>query len=264
MEASRRDSRSRWTMIVQPLRWRYLPALAAAAVIAVALAIPAPTAREPTTSAGSSPAASEPQAPSAAQPPADPAAPTPAHVQAGDGSLFTVPDGSAPLGTGGPLITFDVLIEGGLGLDGTQFAGYVEQILADPRGWGAGGQRTFQRTSDGQAAVHIMLISPQRVESYCPGYGTGGYTSCRYQDRVVVNLERWSVGVPDYDGYLWNYRQYVINHEMGHFLGFGHVPCPGAGQKAPVMMQQTLGLNGCAANPWPYPNSPADDPTSPA
>lgn len=254
--------------------WRIyvLPLLAGIAVIALLVAIQAPPSVEPERAAGTLPE-SAPQSAEAVTsaapattppPPVDPAAPTPSYVQAGDGSMSTVPGTGAVLGSSASLTTFDVMIEGGLGLDGTQFASYVEQILADPRGWTATAERSFQRTSDGAAAMHVMLVSPRNVESLCPGYGTEGYTSCRFEDRVVINLARWSSGVPDYAGYLWDYRQYVINHEVGHFLGYDHVPCPAPGAKAPVMLQQTLGLDGCTMNPWPYPTSVADDPAAPA
>jgi hypothetical protein len=43
----------------------------------------------------------------------------------------------------------------------------------------------------------------------------------------------------------------VVNHETGHWLGHGHLGCGGAGRLAPVMMQQSKGLDGCKHNPWP-------------
>ena len=43
----------------------------------------------------------------------------------------------------------------------------------------------------------------------------------------------------------------VVNHETGHWLGRGHAGCPRPGALAPVMMQQSKGLDGCRLNPWP-------------
>ena len=144
------------------------------------------------------------------------------------------------------------------GLDGDGFAAAVEATLADPRSWGNGGRLSFQRVGAAQAAAgdfdfKVGLVSPGSMETYCPGVGTGGYTSCRYGDRAVINLARWATAVPDYEGDVGTYRLYVINHEVGHVLGNGHQPCPGPGQQAPVMQQQTLGLEGCLKNAWPYP-----------
>ncbi|MCF6736534.1 DUF3152 domain-containing protein [Blastococcus sp. KM273129] len=68
------------------------------------------------------------------------------------------------------------------------------------------------------------------------------------------NLARWATAVPDYAGDVSTYRLYVVNHEVDHALGNrAHPLAPGPGQLAPVMQQQTLGLNGRVKNPWPYP-----------
>ncbi|SNS02637.1 Protein of unknown function [Geodermatophilus pulveris] len=185
------------------------------------------------------------------------AAGAPGFVQQGAGTV-TVVDGTSPVYGTGPLQRFVVEVEDGIEVDGPAFAAAVEETLGAPRSWGSGGRMSFQRVGRAEAqagdyAFKVTLISPGSMERYCPGVGTGGYTSCRYGERAVVNLARWATAVPDYAGDIPTYRQYVVNHEVGHALGNGHRPCPGPGQPAPVMQQQTLGLEGCTKNAWPHP-----------
>ena len=217
------------------------------------------TATAATTAPATTSASAAPTAP--AEGDAGPAEPVPAvvdaYVEQGAGTLSIV-DGSSGVYGSGPLQRFVVEVEDGIGVDGAAFAEAVTQTLGDPRSWGNGGRMSFQRVGAAEAAAdhydfRVSLVSPGSMERYCPGVGTGGYTSCRYGERAVINLARWATAVPHYDGDLATYRPYVINHEVGHALGNGHQPCPGPGQVAPVMQQQTLGLDGCVKNAWPFP-----------
>lgn len=166
----------------------------------------------------------------------------------GSGS-FTAADGKGRrAGSGGRQVDYRVEVEGGLGVDAADFAAAVEETLADERGWTKGGGLAFRRTRG--AALRIVLASPATTDRLCAPLQTRGKVSCRNGNDVVINALRWRKGVPFYDD-LGAYRDYVVNHEVGHALGFGHQPCPAPGRPAPVMLQQTLGLQGCAANPWP-------------
>jgi len=214
----------------------------------------APTSAQALAGPGATPAPAEGEG----APTVTPSAPVAAtYVEQGAGTVSVVDGSSAVYGTG-PLERFVVEVEDDIGVDGTEFATAVETTLGDPRSWGNGGAMSFQRVGAAEAAAgnydfRVTLVSPGSMETYCPGVGTGGYTSCRYGERAVINLARWETAVPDYAGDLATYRLYVVNHEVGHALGHGHESCPGPGQLAPVMEQQTLGLQGCAKNAWPYP-----------
>jgi len=132
------------------------------------------------------------------------------------------------------------------------FAQAVGATLADPRGWTAGGHWRFQQVGPSQHPdLTIYLATPDTRDDLCDDV-PDGYTSCRNGANVVLNIARWVKGVP-FIG-LRTYRQYMVNHEVGHKLGNVHQLCPGPGKPAPVMQQQTLGLHGCKPNPWPYPN----------
>lgn len=155
-------------------------------------------------------------------------------------------------GTAGRLVTYQVEVEKGSGVSAQEFAAAIDRTLRNPRGWTAGGQWQFQRVSGGQPDLVIRLATPDSVDEQCAAAGanTQGYTSCRAGQYILVNLDRWYIGVPHIKD-LDLYRNYLINHEVGHGLGKGHQACPGKGETAPVMLQQTLGLDGCVANAWP-------------
>ena len=193
--------------------------------------------------------------PASAPPPSPARTPTAAAtpvVPAGDGDLHPVRGTSAVSGPG-ERTTYVVEVEGGLGVDAVAFARDVERTLADPRSWGSAGRRGLQRVPGGDADLRVALASPRTTDRLCAPLDTGGRFSCANGERAVLNAARWLRGAPAYGRRLADYRAYLVNHEVGHALGHGHARCPGAGQRAPVMLQQTKGLDGCAPGPWPYP-----------
>ncbi|WP_433535817.1 DUF3152 domain-containing protein [Micromonospora sp. CA-249363] len=205
------------------------------------------------------------------EPPADaPPTPTPGGMGVGGGAAHPAPSDYPSVGAGrftaadsetavhgedGPLRRYRVVVERDSGQDADTFAARVDEVLADPRSWIASGDLRVQRVADARAAdFTIYLATPVTSERMCAegGLTTERYTSCRLPGRVIINLARWQEAVPDYGAPLETYRTYVINHEVGHEFGAEHEACPGPGEPAPVMQQQTYGLQGCVANAWPY------------
>ena len=160
-----------------------------------------------------------------------------------------------PGGSAGRVITFDVRVQAGLPYDADDVAEAIADTLADPRSWRADGRQRFRLVSDpAKAELHAYLVTPDTTDRLCAPLLTRGEVSCQQGRAVVLNARRWAYGVRDFDGQVGLYRQYLVNHEFGHYLGYGHVECPANGRRAPVMMQQTKGLDGCKTNAWPYPN----------
>ena len=225
---------------------------AGGAVLALAGCASGPAQEGSHVAATSPVSASSPSAPPApSSPPTRPSAP-PQVVERGDGHLSVVP-GTGPVSGPGQPTAYLVEVEGGLGVDGAAFAREVDAVLTDPRSWGAGGRRAVHRAAGGEVAFRVALVSPTTADRLCAPLQTRGYFSCGTQRRAVLNAARWLTGADAYGGDLATYRQYLVNHEVGHVLGHGHEACPGPGRQAPVMLQQTKGLDGCAANSWPYP-----------
>jgi hypothetical protein len=192
----------------------------------------------------------------AAVAPTPSASPVPVVPQTGPGTFrFSTAAPGPVIGTSGPLHRYRVAVENGTGQDAERFAATVDGILGDPRSWIAGNDVRLQRVP--QSAPYdftVYLATPGTSESMCAtaGLHTEKYTSCRLTGQVIINLGRWLTAIADYDAPVEVYQAYAINHEVGHELGHGHESCPGDGRPAPVMMQQTYGLKGCLANPFPF------------
>ncbi len=171
----------------------------------------------------------------------------------GPGTFVTAAGSSTPVGSG-TVLRYRVDVEKGIDLSAADAARQVERILADRRGWTADGRSAFQRVSSGPADFAVRIATPGTVDRICGEYGldTGGEVNCDVGDDVMVNLRRWLLATPVYARHVKDYRALIVNHEVGHFLGHGHVGCPGPGQPAPVMMQQIKGMHGCLPNVWPY------------
>ena len=150
-----------------------------------------------------------------------------------------------------PIKTYIVELEQGLAIDASCFADRVDEILGDPRSWGGLEGFAVQRIDDGNPDFRVTLASPETTDERCQPLNTNGIYSCWDAERAMINVWRWETGADDYSDNLPEYQIYVINHEVGHGLGHSHVECTGRGDLAPVMMQQTKGLDGCDQNGWP-------------
>jgi len=202
-------------------------------------------------------------------------------LQAGAGTFSVVPGTSDVVGQPqGELNTFTIEVEDGI--DTAAFGGndsvaqLIQTTLFEPKSWTGDGKVRFQRVaSDQSPKFRISLTTPQTVRDAC-GYDIALETSCYdpSTERVYLNLARWVRGAVSFEGDLGLYRQYQINHEVGHAVGHPqHVACPKDGALAPIMMQQTLSLKNsdlhkldptgyapdddvtCRPNAWPFPQA---------
>jgi hypothetical protein len=169
----------------------------------------------------------------------------------GPGTYHRAGERIKPASNGGRLIRFDVKVEENLDIPADAAAEVIAGILNDQRSWRGTGRVRFELVSGSdQAELHAYIVTPGTTDRLCAPLQTRGEVSCQNGNRVVLNAKRWLLGAKSYGTDLTNYRRYLVNHEFGHYIGYGHVDCPGRGQLAPIMLQQTKGLQGCRKNPW--------------
>ncbi|WP_425518170.1 DUF3152 domain-containing protein [Nocardia iowensis] len=199
-------------------------------------------------------------------------------AETGAGTWHVVPGSTGQVGTGTDTV-FRYTVEIEDGIDTTVFGGdesvakLVESTLANPKSWTHDQKFAFRRVDQGDTDFRISLTSRESTRKAC-GFEIPIDSSCYNSDlgRVVLSEVRWVRGAVAFEGDIGSYRQYQINHEVGHAIGYHqHQACETDGGLAPVMMQQTFGTKNndiatlepdgvvpmdgkrCRFNPWPYP-----------
>ncbi len=180
-------------------------------------------------------------------PPETTVAPAPQPAPAPATAVPASPEPAEPTATV-RVVTYSIETDGPVVSDLNELGAVAAQTYADPRGWSGAGIE-FQGVDSG-GDFTIVLANPNAVPGYSPGTCDTTY-SCQQGRYVVINDDRWSQGSPNWPGPLGAYRQMVLNHETGHWLGLVHAFCSGPGDLAPVMQQQSIDMQGCATNSWP-------------
>ena len=148
-------------------------------------------------------------------------------------------------------LNYAVKIEPSLGLDPLCIKNLLFLILNNDTGWTNITEKQFQLTSVEESDYVYIFASPEKTDEICAPIETNSIYSCRKEQNIVLNFFRWKNGAEDFKNDMETYRIYLINHETGHILGWGHVGCPKEGAIAPVMMQQSKGTEGCIPYGWP-------------
>ncbi len=149
------------------------------------------------------------------------------------------------------LINFALKIEPSIPIGPDCMGKLITSILNDPRGWKNITEKEFLLVSEEDADFTFIFSSPDKTDELCAPLETNGIYSCRNEEEIIINYFRWENGAIDFGNDMKTYRLYLINHETGHILGWGHTGCPKDGALAPVMMQQSKTTDGCTPYGWP-------------
>lgn len=167
-----------------------------------------------------------------------------------EGFTYVADDG--PLRGDGRRRTYRVEVEPAADVSLRWVTRRAEHVLGHRLAWTGAGDWALRRVRR-RPDIRIVIATPSTVDRLCAraGLRTVGRLSCWNGRFAAINVDRWKRGSKGFVGPLHVYRRYVLNHEVGHALGYGHRACSRRGALAPVMQQQTFATRPCRANGWP-------------
>jgi hypothetical protein len=119
----------------------------------------------------------------------------------------------------------------------------AEAVFGDGAGWGMGGRLSWLRVSAG-CNVTVKLVKANdmsRVDENCKGQST-----CQVGNTIALSVSAWGTAPATWQGGLDGYRGEMINHEIGHWLGFEHSSCKATPGTEPILQSPTVVIGGCS------------------
>ncbi len=135
---------------------------------------------------------------------------------------------------------------------------FLHETIQDKRGWARMPHYSFEQTRrKADADIWFHMATSQWLKQAFGRTGNGLSVTVTGGDgpaEVYFNKTNWNHPPHKFSGDITTYRQYLIQHELGHAVmnlkdvSLKHydesLPCP-------VMYQQSLGTSErCAPNPW--------------
>ena len=154
-------------------------------------------------------------------------------------------------------------VDDGIKYSDKLFNNKVRKVLKHSKGWESAFQSnnkssiTFKFVSwnhlpkiKSSKKIPIRLSSNKTIQSVCRFANKLSCCDMRTKE-CWLNFYRWKNGSKASQLPLYKYRNYMINHEVGHALGKLHAKCPCIGCSAPIMMQHTISIGQCIPNDKP-------------
>jgi hypothetical protein len=121
----------------------------------------------------------------------------------------------------------------------------VASTLTDSTGWSLGGRLRFAPVQN-NCNLSIRLVRATQMSSLSAT--CSGQSTCRLGNQIELNLSNWMVPPTTWTQGTGSYRQQMIEHEIGHWLGFDHGSCTLKSSAVPILESPTVILNGCSPN----------------
>lgn len=133
----------------------------------------------------------------------------------------------------------------------------IHAVLNDARGWNSKGYYFKESDTPTNADIHMTFATPKKLKRRFSGSISDAdrLSICVGRSTIYFNISNWNFGAKSSYKNIDDYRTYLINHEVGHCLGYDHPlhtdPVCTPDSKTSVMFQQSRGIPA-PCNPWPW------------